>query len=142
MLKLNPIGNYISPSRQNEHILNDFFGTEVGDSRFQDFQPPVNVLENDDAFIMTFEIPGIAKKDVNITFKDDVLSVSGEKKIDNKADKAVFHRFERKNGKFQRAFYINEKIDPEGIDASFRDGILTIVLPKAEEAKPREIKVN
>ncbi|MGD9900209.1 MAG: Hsp20/alpha crystallin family protein [Calditrichaceae bacterium] len=141
-LRLNSIGNFISPSLNDGNILSDFFGTEVGDLRFQDFKPPVNVLENDDAFIMTFEIPGVEKKDVNITFKNDVLTVNGEKKINSKANRAVFHQFERKNGKFQRAFYINEKIDPERIDATFSAGVLTIELSKAEEVKPKEIKIN
>lgn len=141
-LRLNSVGNFLSPSFGERNILNDFFGTEVGERRFQDFQPPVNILENEEAYVMTFELPGVSKKEVDITFKNDVLTVSGDKTIDSKANKSVFHRFERSNGKFQLAFYIHEKINPDAISASFSDGVLTITLPKAEEVKPKEIKVN
>ena len=88
------------------------------------------------------ELPGLTKEDVKISFKDDVLTVSGEKKSEEKDEKKDDHYYERRYGKFQRAFRINSDVIVDKIDASFKDGVLMIDLPKAEIAKPKEIEVK
>ena len=88
------------------------------------------------------ELPGLTKDDVKISYQDDVLTVSGEKKTEEKDEKKDYHYFERRYGKFQRAFRLNSDVLVDKIDATFKNGVLMIDLPKAEIAKPKEIEVK
>jgi HSP20 family protein len=125
------------------NLLEDFYK----DDRFYapshgTWHPVVDVNEDDDGYHFQMELPGLAKDDVKISFKDDVLTVSGEKKSEEKDEKKNYHYYERRYGKFQRAFRLNSDVIVEKIDASFKDGVLMIDLPKAEIAKPKEIEVK
>jgi HSP20 family protein len=104
--------------------------------------PAVNIEENENEYIISAELPGVEKKDVKITFEDGALSISGEKKVENEDKKDNFHRIERRYGVFSRSFAIPSSIVIDKIDASFKDGVLRVVLPKAEEAKPKQIEVK
>ena len=104
--------------------------------------PPVNIDENKNEFIISAELPGMDKKEVNITFLDGTLSLSGEKQRMKKENTKNSHRSEREFGTFSRSFAIPGQIDESKIEASFDKGVLTVRLPKAEAAKEREIKIN
>jgi HSP20 family protein len=105
-------------------------------------QPVVNVEETENEYLISAELPGIDKKDINISIEDNILSLSGEKKSESKTDEKNYHRFERSYGKFCRSFDLPNSIDRENIDASYKNGVLNIILPKAEEAKPKQIEVK
>jgi HSP20 family protein len=104
--------------------------------------PAVDIAEKDDEFIIKVELPGVDKKDVRITTQNNVLTVRGEKKQEKETREASFHRVERSYGSFQRSFPLPGTIVGEKIQASYKDGILEVVVPKAEEAKARTIEVN
>jgi HSP20 family protein len=104
--------------------------------------PAVDVTEDDNAYYVQMELPGMSKEDVKISYKNDVLVISGEKKSEEKEEKNNYHHYERRYGKFERAFRINSHIVEDKIDASFKNGVLVIDLPKAEEVKPKEIEVK
>ncbi len=106
------------------------------------FSPALDVEEHDDGFTLHVELPGVAADNVDVSIEENVLTVSGKR--DFYADKSTetFRRVERRFGTFHRAIRLPDRVDPEGITAAFKDGLLTISVPKAESAKPRRIQVS
>lgn len=106
------------------------------------WRPRVDVTETDHDFTVDAEMPGLRREDIHVTFKENLLTITGERKhVDEQEDKS-FYRQERSYGKFSRSFRLGTEIETEKITASYKDGILTLVLPKVESAKPRQIDVN
>lgn len=102
--------------------------------------PSLEVIEAKDKFVVAIELPGIKAADVKVTLEDDVLTVSGERKFEGAADAEV-RLSERYYGKFERSIRLAAPVQIEQVTATSKDGILTIALPKTEEAKPKEIKI-
>ncbi len=125
-----------------DHCFDDFFNNRGLGLKDQEISPRINVEENDNEWIISAELPGVPKEDVKVNFQDNVLSISGEKKVEKEEKGKNYHRFERSSGKFSRSLKINTPILSDQIDAKYSDGILTISLPKAEEAKPKLIDVK
>lgn len=100
-----------------------------------------NVYESNDGYVVVAKLPGLAKKDVNITLKDNSLKISGERKKDNVKGESM-HLDERFSGKFERSFILNDKIDAENIKAEMKNGLLMINLPKSPDTKPKKIEIN
>ncbi|TFG96404.1 MAG: Hsp20/alpha crystallin family protein [Calditrichales bacterium] len=136
-----------NPARSLFNLGEDFF-TDVMNSNnlASNFRegcyPAVDILEDDSKYHVQMELPGLEKEDVKISFKDDVLIISGEKKAEKDESNKNYHHFERRYGKFERAFRVNSEIITDKIDATFKNGVLIIDLPKAEIAKPKEIEVK
>ncbi len=103
--------------------------------------PPVNVTETRDHFFLRAELPGVTPSDLDIQTAGNSLSISGERKIAEEETSARYHRRERDAGRFSRAIALPGDIDADKITAKMTDGILEIVVPKAERAKPRQIEV-
>jgi HSP20 family protein len=116
------------------------------DSRLSDdvttVYPVVNIEETENEYLISAELPGMEKKDIHISLENNVLAISGEKKSESKSDEKNYHRFERTYGKFYRSFELPHSINQDNIDAGYKNGILNISLPKAEEAKPKQIEVK
>ena len=106
------------------------------------WSPSVNISESEDGYVITAELPGINKEDIDIDLKDNTLTLKGEKKAEKKEEKENYIRVERSYGKFQRRFHISDDIDISKVDANFKDGVLRIDLKKKEEAKPKQVKVE
>jgi HSP20 family protein len=104
--------------------------------------PPVDVLESKDAYLIHAELPGMKKEDFNLEVKDGTLTLSGERKSEKATDGVEYRSVERVEGKFSRTFSLPETVKHDEIRATYRDGILEIHVPKAEEAKPRQIEVT
>ena len=102
--------------------------------------PPVNMFRKGDDFIIIAEVPGIKKSDLEIQIKGNTIRLAGTKSV-NYPEKAGLHRRERLAGRFDRAVTIPVEIDPEGVKAECRDGILALFLPRAERDKPKSIQV-
>ena len=102
--------------------------------------PSADVREEDDGIAILVELPGIAKDEIDIALDSGVLTVSGERKLDG--ERETYHRIERAYGKFSRSFRLPRDIDGSKVKASFSDGVLTLALPKAEDAKPRQIVIE
>ncbi|CUS76560.1 heat shock protein Hsp20 [Candidatus Kryptonium thompsonii] len=119
-----------------------FRGFEDEEIRMISWSPRVDISETDDEYIVRAEIPGVSKDDVKITIKDDILTISGEKKQEKEAKGENFHRIERVYGSFSRSFALPGSVKVDKVEAKFKDGVLTIKLPKVEEAKPREIEIK
>ena len=102
--------------------------------------PPVNVFRKGDDFVIVTELPGVKKSDLDIQVKDSAIRIAGTKAIDY-AEKASLHRRERAAGRFDRAVTIPAHIDADRVRAEYHDGILALYLPRAEQDKPRAIKI-
>jgi len=102
----------------------------------------VDIAENKDDFLVTAELPGLKKDDINISFKEGALIIEGERKDEKETKDIHYHRLERRQGKFYRSFNLGSKVKVDKIDATYKDGILTIKLPKVEEVKPKQIEVK
>jgi HSP20 family protein len=106
------------------------------------FVPAVDVYEDQHSIVLSGELPGIDEKDVNISLENGVLTISGERKMENKEEKENFHRIERSYGRFIRTFTLPPTVDPDNVKAEFNNGVLKITLAKREEAKPKQIKIE
>lgn len=102
----------------------------------------VDVLEDNEQVLLKAELPGVDPDQVDISVHDNVLSISGEKKQEHEDKKDNYVRVERYYGKFHRAFTLPPYVDPNGISAEYKNGVLTITLPKKPETRPRQIKVK
>ena len=121
-----------------------FFSTRDEVMNTTSFTPRVRISEDKDNFYLNLEMPGIPKEDVKISLEDNTLSISGTKKHQNKTEESNLILNEIFYGEFSRSFNLSEDIKKDSIDAEFKDGLLTISLPKKEEVKPvvKEIPVK
>lgn len=131
-------------SRLFDQAFNDMVGNLEGseETARHNWMPPVDIRETEDALFLTAELPGLSKDDVEITIEDHVLSLRGERKLEKDLHKENYHRIERSYGSFSRTFSLPTNVRTDEVNASFRDGVLHVEIPKAEEAKPRKITIK
>lgn len=122
-------------------LMEDFF-QESRSGDVMVWGPNVDVVETTEGFEIHAELPGVRQEDVKITLDNNVLTLSGEKKQETKEDKDNVLRVERSYGRFERSFSLPATIKADAVRASFEDGVLRITLPKAEEAKARQIPIQ
>jgi len=125
-----------------DHVMKDFLRGFGGPLSSREVFPVADVKEDEDKYTVTLEVPGIDKKDLKIKIKENSLMVEGEKKEENKEEGESYLRVERIYGNFRRAFNFAFNLDEKKVNAEFEDGILTVVLPKSEKDKPKEIEVK
>lgn len=111
-------------------------------SEFLGWTPAFDVYEEKDNYIVKAELPGMKKEDINVSIQDGELLISGERKSETKEDGAEVYRAERYFGKFQRAVSLPATVSAQEVKAEYKDGILTVTLPKSEEAKPKHIEIQ
>jgi len=107
-----------------------------------DWSPRVDISETDDSFVIKAEVPDVKKDDVKVTVDNGILTVSGERKQEKEEKGKKFHRVERYYGSFARSFTLPDNVDETKVKATFKDGMLTLTLPKTEEPKPKAIEVK
>ncbi|MGB5036105.1 MAG: Hsp20/alpha crystallin family protein [Blastocatellia bacterium] len=113
-----------------------------GESTTSAWQPSVDIFENDSDIVIKVELPEVNRDDVQVNLDDRTLTIRGERKLEFEDKREGYHRIERSYGQFARSFTVPPNINREGLKASYKDGILRVTLPKAEEAKPRQITVE
>lgn len=106
------------------------------------WMPTTDIFETKDNLIIKAEIPGMEMKDINVEIENNVLTIRGERKFEEKTEEKGFQRFERAYGKFVRTFTLPPGVNPEKILATYNNGILELELPKKEEAKPKKVHVD
>ncbi len=106
------------------------------------WMPAVDIHETDNEYVVKADLPGLKKEDIQIDLKDSTLTLKGEKRFEEKVSKDNYIRTERAYGTFVRSFTLPHNVDSEKIKASYKDGVLELTLPKKEEAKPKQIKVE
>ncbi len=121
-------------------VMDGFFGRS---KRELSFVPSMDVVEQKTEYLLKLEVPGLSKGDIEISVEDGVLSISGEKKFEKVDEKdGRYHIVERRYGKFTRSVNIPRATDVSKISADFKDGVLTILLPKKPEAKPFKVEIS
>lgn len=107
-----------------------------------EWSPLVDISEDDKEYLIKAEIPDMKKEDVKISVQDDILSISGERKYEKEEKGKKYHRVERAYGSFMRSFAVPENADGSKVNAEYKEGVLTVHLPKSEKAKPKAIEVK
>lgn len=131
---------YVSP-------LASLFGSDFEQAlatadRSPSYAPALDVREDENAVTVQVELPGVARENVQVTFHDGVLTVSGERKADSEKKEGGWYHRERAYGRFERNVTVNTPVNAEQVRAAHKDGVLTITLPKTAEAKPRQIEIS
>jgi HSP20 family protein len=116
--------------------------TRQGSATATAWAPALDISERKDAYLVTVELPGLKPEDLDITMEDGLLTIQGERQLTQESSEQQFHRVERRYGAFRRSITLPAHVTAEGIQASFEDGVLQILVPKAEEAKPKRIQVR
>jgi HSP20 family protein len=140
-------GNRFNDVSMLQNPLNRLFDSALqgwpGDSNgTTSWAPAADIYESDEDLIVNLDIPGIDPKMVDIRVENNVLTVRGERQFDQKQNSENYHRVERSYGTFGRSFTLSTSINAEKIRATYESGVLTIVMPKAETAKPRKIQIT
>jgi HSP20 family protein len=134
-----PLMGMVAMKRMMDRFFNE---SPADDAVGSVWSPRIEVVETDSNFEVTAELPGIEKDDVKIELQDNILTLSGEKKSVEEKREPNLHFCERAYGKFARSFQLPALVNSGGIKASFKNGVLTLNLPKDEEAKPRQIEIK
>src|SRR3972149_9996245 len=145
LVRWNPLWRDFGPLTRN---LDQIFGTLAprGEEVERDFlgtwYPAVDIFDNDNEIVLKAELPGLNKEDIDIHVEENLLTLRGERKREEEIKEKGYFRSERAYGTFSRSFTLPATVAANKIGASYKDGILTVTLPKAEEAKPRQIEVK
>lgn len=146
LTRYTPVRHLSQLQREVDQLFEDFFGrarmTDANGDAQAVWSPVVDLMESDDAYRVQMDLPGLSKRDVQITFENGVLQISGERKNVHEDTSNQVHRVERWYGRFYRSFNIGPNILADKINATFKDGVLYVDVPKAEESKPVKIKVS
>ncbi len=146
LVRWNPTRELSTLQDEFNRLVERFFGPSMLETVEElpvGWYPSVDITETQDQLIVKAELPGMKKEDIHITYKDGFLTLEGERKREvEEKDGVNFHRVERRYGKFRRTFQLPVAVKGDQIEATYKDGILTITLPKAEEARVKEIPVK
>ena len=118
-----------------------FFDSEAADGSAA-LSPKADILDDGDGFVVSVELPGVSKKNLDIDLRSDRLTVRGKKDVENREESDGYVKVERSRGSFERSFFLGDKIDTENIKAEHRDGVLRLTLPRKREEAPKKIEVN
>jgi len=114
-----------------------------GDLNVADWSPSVDIEEEDDKYVIKADLPGVDKKDIEVKFEDGVLTIRGEKQTESETGKGTKrHRTERFHGSFARSFALPDAVKTDKTDATYKDGVLSMKIPKEEKAKPKAINIK
>ena len=138
--------NLSSIYNRMDRMFDDFFAGRPAILRAGagdwDWNPPVDISESDSQVEIRAEVPGLSKEDVSVAVTENVLTLQGEKKQESDVKDETVHRVERAYGRFSRSFTLPKNIQTDGAKASFKDGVLTLSIPKLEQPKPKEIHIS
>jgi HSP20 family protein len=138
-----PLRNLGDIQGEMNRLFDSFFSRPAtGAAGERVWAPLVDMHETKDDLFITFELPGIREKEVSVSITGDVLTVKGERKLEHDLKDEAYHRLERVYGRFERSVPLPMPVQADRVKATYRDGMLEIRLPKVEEVKPKEIKID
>ena len=143
IVRYNPFRDLRTIHEQMNRLLDLAWNRETGEELKEGiWRPPVDIYEDANTITIKAELPDVEQKDVEVKIEDNTLILRGERKLDQSIKKENYHRLERYYGSFQRTFALPLTIDQEKVKASCDKGVLTIILPKMEETRPKQINVE
>jgi HSP20 family protein len=140
--RYDPLRNVASINDEMERLFRQTLGERAGASPAGAFSPALDVEETEDSFTLHIELPGVEPNDVDVSLEENVLTITGERRFYDDREADGFRRVERHFGRFHRAVRLPDRVDADRVEARYHDGMLTILVPKAEDAKPRRIAIN
>ena len=145
LMRWTPMGHLPSFQHEMNRMVNEFFGDgngEAAGSGLSSWTPAVDIHETEDGFVIKAELPGVSKDDVSIDVHQNTLTLRGQRKHEAEVKQDKYHRVERAYGSFQRSFVLPTVVDQDKVQATYKDGVLELHLPKSEAAKPKRIAIN
>src|SRR5438477_8415553 len=137
-----PFRGVISLQEQVNRLFNDAFERQGEESSLTAWAPAVDIYETEHELVVKADLPDVDPKDLDIRVENNILTIRGERKFEKKVNEENYLRVERSYGSFARSFSLANTVNPDAIKADFQNGVLTLSIPKREEAKPKQIKVN
>jgi len=144
IVRWEPFRDLLTTQREFDRLFKEAFSPMSGETEVstRSWAPPVDIYETEDAIVLKAELPGIDPQDVEVRVEDNTLYLKGERKYEKEVNEQNYHRIERSYGSFARSFSLPNSISAEKVKAEYKDGLLTLTMPKREEAKPKTIKID
>ena len=141
LIRFNPYWRF---PRSMNRLFNDFWNDALhSDTKSENcWSPSVDVKEKEKEFVLEFELPGVSKENVKLSVDNGVLTVSGEKRFEEKEEKDNYYYTERCFGKFERSFNLPDNVESDKVKANFKDGVLNVSLPKVKKPEPKMIEIK
>lgn len=141
IIRWNPTREVTRMERDLRRMMRDFEQTSEEPSSMAVWVPPVDIYETDNEIVVRADVSGIDPKDLDIRIENNVLTMKGERRMQEEVKEDTYHRIESAYGTFMRSFTLPAAVEEDQIKAEYKDGVLKITLPKKEQAKPKQIKV-
>jgi len=145
LIRWNPMRDLFSVRHRMNRLMDDFFlpGQALRqENSLWDWNPSVDIYDENDSIVLKAELPGVDKDNIEVDVKDSILTLKGERTLDNEVKEDNYYRRERSFGKFERSFTLPVHVDPDAIKAEYKDGLLKVEIPKPIENKPKQITVH
>jgi len=144
LIRWEPVREIGTIQNEMNRLFNSFFDTPThsNGATARRWIPAMDLVETEDAYVLSADLPGLSESDVSIEVEDNVLTVSGERKAEHEDRKAGYYRVERSYGSFRRALTLPEGVDPEAVTATFDKGVLQVTVPKPEQQAPRKVQIT
>lgn len=144
IVRWEPFRDTVASQENFNRLFSEQFGRFFGEGETgaRTWTPAVDIFETDQNLVLKAELPGFDPKDVEVRIEDGTLYLKGERKFENETKQQNYHRIERSYGTFSRTFTVPNSINSDNVKAEYRDGVLTLTLPKREEAKPKTVKIQ
>lgn len=140
LMRYNRPSNDVASKRFSD-IMDEFFNDALS-ARRDNFVPSIDISETDDTFLISAELPGMKKEDIDISLENGRLSISGERSFEKEEKNKKFHRVETKYGSFERSFQLPDNVDENSISASYENGLLNITIEKSEQEVKKQIEIS
>src|SRR6201987_758688 len=131
-----------SPDSQLNRLFSDFFGRATQEQNLTAWAPAVDIYETEHELVVKADLPDVKPAELDIRVENNILTIRGERRFEKKVDEKNYLRVERTYGSFSRSFSLANTVNSEAIKADYKNGVLTLTVPKREEAKPKQIKVT
>ena len=144
IVRWDPFRDLATAQRDFGRLFREAFSPQFAEAELstRSWAPPVDIYETENDIVLKAELPGIEAKDVEVRVEDNTLYLKGERKFEKEVKEQNYHRVERSYGSFARSFSLPNSINADKVKAEFKDGLLTLTMPKREEAKPKTIKID
>lgn len=140
--RLEPFRGLSTLQDQFNRLFNESFRTHSEESALTSWAPAVDIYETPNELVVKADLPDVNEKDIDVRVENNLLTIRGERKFEKSVSEENFLRVERTYGSFSRSFSLPNTVNPEAIGAEYKNGVLTVTLPKREESKPRQVKVT
>ena len=145
LMRWNPRRDLFGWRSNFDNLFNEFFypsRKSADDDSLWSWNPAVDIYEEQENIVIKAELPGVSKDGISVDVKGRVLTLKGERSVDNEVKEEKYYRRERSYGRFERAFTLPTEVDPDAVKAEYSDGVLKIMVPKPESQKPKQIAVH